>query len=196
MKLPLALAKIEITPKISKDMPYLAEKLEIYQDRCADVLAQAFLPTYKSKETESNTQVPFKEVVQTLPVFADFLKVNDVSKLIMAEKLCESQNIPTSFLPDYVKGGDREAKSAKELLKLIGSNISSIKFNQILLENGYLEERKRPSKSSKSGIKVYKALTEKGLKYGENLISPNNPKETQPHYYVDTFEELYKSLSI
>lgn len=43
-RLPLALAKIDITPKMESDMPDLAEKLEKYQDECADVLAEAFLP--------------------------------------------------------------------------------------------------------------------------------------------------------
>lgn len=42
-KLPLALAKLEITPKIEKRMPELSSKLEEYQDKCADVLAEAFL---------------------------------------------------------------------------------------------------------------------------------------------------------
>lgn len=49
MKLPLALAKLEITPKMEKEMPELAEKLEEYQDRCADVLAAAFLPREKEQ---------------------------------------------------------------------------------------------------------------------------------------------------
>jgi len=43
-RLPLALAKIEITPKMEKEMPELSGKLEKYQDECADVLAAAFLP--------------------------------------------------------------------------------------------------------------------------------------------------------
>ena len=43
-KLPLALAKISITPKMQKETPQLADKLERYQDTCADVLAKAFLP--------------------------------------------------------------------------------------------------------------------------------------------------------
>lgn len=43
-RLPLALAKIEITPSIEREIPRLAEKLEQYQDECADVLAAAFLP--------------------------------------------------------------------------------------------------------------------------------------------------------
>lgn len=42
-KLPLALAKIDITPKIENDMPWLSEKLEKYQDECADILADAFI---------------------------------------------------------------------------------------------------------------------------------------------------------
>lgn len=42
-KLPLALAKLEITPKMEKDMPDLSEKLEKYQDECADILAEAFV---------------------------------------------------------------------------------------------------------------------------------------------------------
>ena len=47
-KLPIALAKINITPKIEKDMPHLADTLEIYQENCADILAKAFLPNVDS----------------------------------------------------------------------------------------------------------------------------------------------------
>lgn len=43
-KLPLALAKLEITPKLEKELPELSQKLEVYQDACADVLSDAFLP--------------------------------------------------------------------------------------------------------------------------------------------------------
>lgn len=37
-----------------------------------------------------------------------------------------------------------------------------------------------------------KSLTEKGLKYGENAVSPHNQKEVQPLYYSDTFNELFE----
>lgn len=46
-RFPLALAKIEITPKMEDEMPDLSVKLEKYQDECADVLAAAFLPQRK-----------------------------------------------------------------------------------------------------------------------------------------------------
>ena len=34
------------------------------------------------------------------------------------------------------------------------------------------------------------SVTEKGLNYGKNLTSPNCPRETQPHWYVERFGEL------
>ena len=42
-KLPIALAKINITPKMKQTQSELAEKLELYQDKCADVLASVFI---------------------------------------------------------------------------------------------------------------------------------------------------------
>lgn len=42
-KLPIALAKINITPKMKREQPELAAKLELYQDKCADVLASVFI---------------------------------------------------------------------------------------------------------------------------------------------------------
>lgn len=58
MKLPFALAKINITPKIKKENPRLAEMLELYQDKCAEVLAKSFfrkqtdfIKSYSTKAT-------------------------------------------------------------------------------------------------------------------------------------------------
>lgn len=42
-KLPIALVKINITPKMKQNQPELASKLELYQDKCADVLALVFI---------------------------------------------------------------------------------------------------------------------------------------------------------
>lgn len=42
-KLPLALAKIHITPSMKKKQPELVTRLELYQDKCADVLAAVFI---------------------------------------------------------------------------------------------------------------------------------------------------------
>ena len=53
-KLPIALTKITITPKMKQTQPELASKLELYQDKCADVLASVFID-HKSV-TEINMQ--------------------------------------------------------------------------------------------------------------------------------------------
>lgn len=55
-----------------------------------------------------------------------------------------------------------------------------------------MEVRERPS--SKGGTKDYKALTEKGLEYGINLISNKNQKEVQLYYFADTFMDLYNKV--
>lgn len=56
-KLPLALAKINITPKMKREQPELSIKLELYQDKCADVLASVFI---------DNKQQPILEVLNSI----------------------------------------------------------------------------------------------------------------------------------
>ena len=123
---------------------------------------------------------------------ADDMKVNDASRILMYENLCKDFNIPTGFLPKYEHNGSRQMKALSVLLKENGCKVSAVKFNQKLIEHGYLEEKERPS--SKSSTKKFKALTEKGLKYGENAVNPHNQKEVQPLYYEDTFRQLYSEV--
>lgn len=62
-KLPIALTKITITPKMKQTQPELASKLELYQDKCADVLASVFID-HKSA-TEINMQ-PITDVLTSI----------------------------------------------------------------------------------------------------------------------------------
>lgn len=139
------------------------------------------------------TQSPFMLCLQGVKFVADDLKISESSKLLMYNRAFEEFGLPTSFLPKYEDNGSRERCSATELLKRNDCGMSAAKFNQLLLQNGYLEERERPS--SNGGTKKFKALTEKGLEYGVNLINEKNQKEVQPHYYVDTFMKLYKIVT-
>lgn len=135
------------------------------------------------------SQSPFILCLQGVKFVADDLKVSESSKLLMYNGAFEEFGLPTSFLPKYEDNGSRERCSATELLKINACGMSAAKFNQLLLENGYLEERERTS--SNGAMKKFKALTEKGLKYGVNLINEKNQKEVQPYYYADTFMELF-----
>ena len=50
-------------------------------------------------------------------------------------------------------------------------------FNLWLEDEGYLETIER---KVNGGVKKYKTLTEMGLEFGKNIVSPSNPRELSP----------------
>ena len=60
---PLWLAKIAITPKVERDTPELAARLEQYQLKAKDVLAAAFLPQSKQ---QTPTPTPSRVILRDL----------------------------------------------------------------------------------------------------------------------------------
>ena len=155
-----------------------------------------YINRFHDMEEQLNPKTPpIEQVAHIVKFIADDLKVNEASKLLMYENFCKDYGIPTGFLPKYENNGNREMKPATELLKQFGIEMSSIQFNKLMLKAGYLEEKERKSTSSKTGTKKYKALSETGLKYGENLVNTKNQREVQPYYYVDSFMELYNKVA-
>lgn len=53
-KLPLALAKINITPTMKRNQPELSKRLIKYQDKCADVLASVFIDNQNMNTLDMN----------------------------------------------------------------------------------------------------------------------------------------------
>lgn len=117
------------------------------------------------------------------------LNLNNSSKLMLMKQWGESRGLP---IPSYVKSED-VLLSASELLKRNNVNISAKVFNLAMIDKGLLEKLTRPSKN---GQKQFNHLTGKGLLYGENQISPNNPKETQPLYYESKFIQLLYEIDL
>lgn len=115
------------------------------------------------------------------------LNLSDSSTLALMQKVAEPLGLPS---PDYVvsKG---VMHSASELLKRFGSQLSALKFNQKMVELGFLKEETRQGKSK---LHKFKVITPKGKSYGENQVSPKNQSETQPRWYDDKFEELLKAI--
>lgn len=147
---------------------------------------------YIKSDDGKSLSISLKEQVQSLEAVAEMLHMNDASKLLMLENFYKEYDIPTGFLPKYEHNGSRDMKAPSHLLAENGCDISPQKFNCLLIKNGYLEEAER--NSSKGGKKKFKKLTEKGLEYGENAVSPHNQREVQPLYYADTFMELYEAV--
>lgn len=146
---------------------------------------------YFDKKEETKGKI--EQGLYVVKFIADDMRVSESSRLFMYENYCKDVGIPTGFLPKYTDNGNREQCSATELLNRNGCDIKTAKFNQLMIAAGYMELRERTS--SKGAVKEYKALTEKGLKYGVNLISNKNQKECQPYYYADTFMELYNGVT-
>jgi len=168
------------------------EVAEKFQDWLAiDVLPQLRQTNeYKIEgKSHSNNEIKKLKLEQTqLEFVMDRMKLSKASEVTMIREFNESQGLSTAYLPDYV---DEDAGcSLSTLLKKFEIKVSAIKFNKLLLEKGYLEEKIRKSTNVK-GFKKYKSLTDKGLKYGKNATVPKaGEKETQPLYFEKTFEEL------
>ena len=132
-----------------------------------------------------------KAELSLVEVTAKLLNLNDSSKLLLATNVYENHNIPTNLLPQYTKS-EGTLLPATTLLKNNNINISTQKFNKILLKQGILEVKER--KSSKGKIKTFKQLV--NLEYGENFVNPQNNKEVQPLYYEDKFIDLIKLVGL
>ena len=85
-KLPLGLAKINITKRLERDYPNITEKLELYQDKCADVLASVFIDnqTVSDINMQSITNA-LTSVANTLTIFTQTIaslqqEINEIKK--------------------------------------------------------------------------------------------------------------------
>lgn len=124
------------------------------------------------------------------------LKPSESSKLMSLGKIAANNGLDSSFLPGYAidaapdsaGGSSMPTKSATALLKDLGLGGSVVDFNKRLQAAGYLKVVTR--KNSKQETVTFWSITDKGLAYGKNLTSPQSPRETQPHWYVDRFLEL------
>jgi len=83
----------------------------------------------------------------------------------------------------------KRSEPITNLLKRYDVGLSAAKANRILLAEGILEEKTRPSETEPGKLRTYKALTDAGLRYGINKAQ-QMIDETSPRYYEDSFPEL------
>lgn len=89
-KLPLALAKINITPKMKQNQPELVSKLELYQDKCADVLASVFidhkLPLQPNIQPLIDSLSILTQTITTMQQDISILKESQTTKKLQEKK--------------------------------------------------------------------------------------------------------------
>lgn len=121
----------------------------------------------------------------------DWLRMSDTSKLPLLADISKSEGVDPSFLPSYVD--ESLTRSMTALLIEHGKPFSIHIANATLTDMGLLETLTRPS--SKGEPAKFKSLTAAGLEYGRNETSPQNPRETQPLYFVNRFPELLDRIN-
>lgn len=143
--------------------------------------------------------------IRILSAVSDMLRLSDSGRIGMVRKYIENETPKLkAYLPAYaidapidstvVGNSSQVTKCATDLLMIHNAKVTTRKFNEMLVEKGFLETQMRPS--SNKVMKPFKCITEKGLKYGKNLTSDKNQKETQPHWYVNKFPELLNELGL
>ena len=167
---------------------------------CNDKIKELLTTGRAEIRTCVQPQTRGQELVLSTLTGVDFmsnaLRMNDASKAALFNKASEAlAEKDIAYIPaiDYVDSRGR-LLSATELLQRNKIYISVNKFNKLMMIEGFLEEMSRSS--SKGGVKHFKSLTDKGLEFGENQVSPHNPRETQPLYYEGKFRQLLSILKI
>lgn len=145
--------------------------------------------SYSAKTRGSADEPTFEDKLKAATWAAEFLNLNEVSKLAIAKCILDPLGLPT---PDYVPSKG-VVKPATDLLKANNIQMSAIAFNRIAVNRGVLIEKER---KSSHGFKKFKNIADGWLEYGENQVNPNNPKETQPLWYENKFPELLRKLGI
>ncbi|PQJ96216.1 Rha family transcriptional regulator [Chromatium okenii] len=159
-------------------------------------LEAAFASTLQQPSIQPDTYtLPYQPAmkVQIVELAMRSLRVSETSKIRMLAKFIESEGFNSDFLPDYVD--EPLVRAITPLLKGMGHSLGSKVANTVnpaLEAMGILEHLSRKSTGGK--IKQFWSLTEEGLQYGRNETSPNNPRETQPLFFVNRFPELLTRL--
>ena len=146
-------------------------------------------PTQIENYSLTKAHLDLEMLAQTL------LKTSDASRLMIAHGVYKEHGISTKYLPQYTEKV-KITFAAKDLLNKKKCGISSRAFNVLMMSAGYLEEKQRSSTKHPDKVKKYKALTDKGLEFGQNDTSTHNTREVQPHYFEDTFTELFRLINL
>ena len=125
-KLPLALAKINITPKMKQNQPELVSKLELYQDKCADVLASVFIdhkiPLQPNLQPLIDSLSILTQTITTMQQDINTLKESQIQKKLPEKKYSRWKTNTfnkLNTLLSYVNTHSEETLKLSEIIHLV-----------------------------------------------------------------------------
>ena len=142
------------------------------------------------------------EALQVADALATMLRLEGSARLGVARKALEiaaPHLLPLApvYAIDAPAGSATASSEPTESLTALMARfrvgVSTRAGNLILQERGLLEKRTRPSSGT---AKSFWSITEKGLAFGKNISSPENPRETQPHWFSRKGEELLRVMGV
>lgn len=155
-------------------------------DRIKELIPYFDFKTKKNSKRADSAEELIKCTLHVAEFLLDKLGGSKATVAAFVNKTSRAIGIPEI---DYVPS-DGVKFSATDLLKKFGRTETIYQFNKKMIERGLLEEKQRKSRTSKTGYKKFKCLTDTGLEYGDNEVSPSNPNEVQPRYFEKKFNEL------
>ena len=132
------------------------------------------------------------EVIAVAAAICDMLQLDQAGRLGVALRALDLILIHLRPAGSTAISSEATA-SLTTLLKRHGHKVSAAACNVALRDLGILEAKTRPSTK---GVAYFWSLTDAGLRYGKNVSSPKNQRETQPHWYESKFSELAHLLRI
>ena len=161
------------------------------------------LPSIRRTGRYAAPASPSVEALQVADALATMLRLEGSARLGVARKALEitaPHILPLA--PVYaIDAPDGSATASSEptesltaLMARFRVGVSTRAGNLILQERGLLEKRTRPS--SGGTTKSFWSVTEKGRAFGKNVSSPENPRETQPHWFSRKGEELLRVMGV
>ena len=142
---------------------------------------------------------PLEDDLRGIAFIADSMRLPDSGKLGMFTKYCQvnAQRLLPA-LPAYAIDAPSDSTTGSSeatapITEIVKGITSAVKANQALWVTGLLEQKHR--EGSDGLQKSYWSVTQEGLKYGKNITSPSNARETQPHWYVSKKDEIRKIVS-
>lgn len=193
-KLPIALAKINITPKMKKEQPELSENLLTYQDKCADVLASVFIdnktvsdiniqPITEALTSITNTLTTLTQTMTSMQQEINTIKASQEDKPKLPKKKWSYWS--TKMYPKYQLLTDYFHITHKELYKNLYSELQNtypdIDLNQEI--DDYCYENKLESAYTLDVIEHNLMLRKLFESVVDNLLNKYNLADT---YNINT----------
>lgn len=129
-----------------------------------EIYRRVFHAARRGELLSTNQQTLLHDKMMAAKWAADFLNLNEVSKLLMAKQILDPLGLPT---PDYVPSKGVK-HSAKELLGRNGIQMSVQSLNKALAKAGILKQHTRSGKGGK--VHKWYVITNSGKCFGETTF--------------------------